>query len=652
MSFFAKHGSFRLDLEKHINSCKTVFEEIGDHTSSSLVSGFIRDLNRHRYSITIIGGLKRGKSTLLNAMMARNNDYISPISSEVCTSAIIKYSDKNTSTTEEKTEHAVIYFEDIEQSSVAIPLNRLREYVTEAQNPGNRKKVSAVEVFGDFPNWSKAVTIIDSPGHGSVFSHHDTLLSDFLPYTDAIILLVAADIPLDGGDIALLKELTAKQKQKIFFVLTKVDNIDNPDDLPEVIDYVKGKICENGFTCEKLYTVSAKPVYEALLKGLPESEIENIKSQNGILELEKDLEEFIVTESDQTQSLKCSIEVLLAETAKSCNNYITNSKELLSNKYYDLEKFQAEEAELMDNNKRLRNNSKESLRKFEREWRKISNRFERNFSFKTDIIKDKTVKRLEHSGLLNVISQSFKLKQMVQRTLVEEVRPMTLDLEEKLEQVIYTLDKEFEEEFYLYVKEHPYSSPDASNAAVPTAIAVGTIALPGTLAVQAIANVSSSFSAYLTAVNSVAGSGAIPNFFSWTFGGGAYAAKASALGALTSSIIPAIGFVAATWLTQRIAKNCLVASQKSKVSDITEQVVEEMKKTMLESLENYKSCIVKAYEQQIEDKIADSNERIAEVKSLMSDNPEERVCLETRVEKVQNLLMECVQIQKQIPLLS
>lgn len=264
MSLFSKYVPFKLELERYIEHCKTVFDEIGDRASSRLVEGLIKDIGNQRYNITIVGSLKRGKSTLLNALMERRDDSMSPISSVVCTSAIIKYIDKSLSGSAEKKEEAVVYLNNPDETPATIPLRRLEDYVTEAKNPGNRKNVKAIDVFGDFPEWSKAVTIIDSPGQGSVFSYHDILLTDFLPYTDAIIFLVSADIPLDGSDIALLKELSAEQKKKIFFVLTKIDNIENRDDLQDVVDFVTSKIAEVGIPCDKLYQVAAKPVYDAL----------------------------------------------------------------------------------------------------------------------------------------------------------------------------------------------------------------------------------------------------------------------------------------------------------------------------------------------------------------------------------------------------
>ena len=530
MSLFSKYVPFKRELEKYIGHCRTVFNQIGDRVSSSLVDGVIKDLDSQRYNITIIGSLKRGKSTLLNTLMERGDDNISPISSNVCTSAIIKYIDADMIGSDSKKEKALIYFNDPSIPTATIPLTLLKNYVTEEENPENKKQVHSVEVYGNFPEWSKAVTIIDSPGQNSVFGHHDVLLSDFLPYTDAIIFLVAADIPLDGGDIALLKELSEDEKKKIFFVLTKVDNIDNPDDLIDVKNFVIEKIQSSGLSCEKLYTVAAKPVYEALTQGVKSHELDVLKAEYGILELENDLENFIIAESDQTKILRSRIEMLLKKTADSCNQYIASSQKLLSKKSYDLTLLQTEQAELVDANKLLQENTKKALKKFNRDWDKALLGFQRKFAAKSAMIEDKIIDGLERGGLWGAVFQSFKLQKQVQKAVGIELQPLVLDLEERLEEVISSLNNEFSDELSLYVKRK--SGTDASSAigsGMALAGMAGTITWGVSATNGAIGSAMSAFSAWQAAsaaattaqaANSTAAVGALAKFWGWLWGTG------------------------------------------------------------------------------------------------------------------------------------
>ncbi len=674
MSLFNNYVPFKEELEKYIGHCKTVFDEIGDRTTSTLIEGFVKDLDSQRYNITILGSMKRGKSTLLNAMMERKNDSISPISSQVCTSAIVKYMDKNISNTEMKKEEAVIHFKNPEQQAVRIPLLRLADYVTEDKNPKNRKNVHSVEVFGDFPDWSKAVTIIDSPGYGSVFAHHDTLLADFLPYTDAIIFLVAADIPLDGGDIALLKELSAEEKKKIFFVLTKVDNIDNPDDLEDVIDFVKNKIEAEGLTCDKLYTVSAKPVYEALCSGITGTELENRKAENGLLELEGDLERFIVAESDQTKILRDRIEMLLKKTSEACNSYIKTSEDLMSMKTYDLTKLQSEERELQDANKVLKENTKKALKKFSRDWSKALSSFQRKFASKASAIDDRIMDDLGRGGLIGAVFQSFKLKQQIQRVIGLELQPLIIDMEEKLATVIKTLSEELDDELSLYVRQKSKTDAVAAVGSLLALSATGGTAAFGihatTVAVQSAttafhawqgATAAATIATVETTTTSV---GIFGKIGAWLFGsekaaeaaiaaGHAGNAGSAALVAGVSAVVTAGVSIVVMLIVQKLLHIGLVKFQEGRVPNITEGIMKEMEDKLFKSLESYKDSVVKDYEERIDDLLNDNLERLDTVKALIaSDNSaEERALTTERLVKVKGLLEAGIHVQKQIPLL-
>lgn len=680
MGLFSNYVPFKVELEKYIGHCKTVFEQIGHTSDASTVEGLIKDLEILRYNITIIGSLKRGKSTLLNTLMERHDDNISPISSNVCTSAIIKYIDKNIASSESKKENAVVYFSENDgsvQQPITIPLQQLKNYVTEEQNPENRKHVRSVEVFGDFPEWSKAVTIIDSPGKNSVFSYHDVLLTDFLPYTDAIIFLVAADIPLDGGDIALLKELSEDEKRKIFFVLTKIDNIENPNDLEDVKSFVTDKIQEIGLCCDKLYSVSAKPVYDALTRGVSGAEIDSLKEENGILELEQDLEKFIISESDQTKLFRSRIEKILSETSKACENYISTSYAILSKKTYDLNALEAEKKELLNANEVLSENTKKALKKFSRAWDKTVSNFQRKFAFKAGPVEDRINDSLQRGGLLGAVFKSFKLQKQVQNAIGLELQSLILDLKSKLEEVITELNSDFDEELSLYIKNK--NGTDVGSV-TSSALAVATMAGTATWGISttngAIASAMSAFGAWQTAeaasataaaANSTAAVGILPKFLGWFSGAGkatktataATTAAATAANAGSAAMVAGISAVvtagvsfAATLIVQKLLHIILVSVQGTRINGITEKIMKDMEENIFKSLNAYKESLIKEYQQKIDEMVEDNTDRLSEIEDLFAnDDPEKRKVITARVEEARGLLSEGVHVRQQIPML-
>ncbi len=670
MTLFSRYLPFKESLEQYVLHCKKIFDEIDDKENSRMVEGFMKDFEDHRYNITIVGSFNRGKSTLLNTLMERTNDDISPIDWMACTSAIIKYQDRNCPNNRDGKEKAVVHHKD--GHSEEIPLSRLREYVTEESNHSNRKGVKSVDVFGEFPEWSKAVTIIDSPGQNSVYGHHDILLSEFLPNTDAIIFLVASS-HLDGGDIALLKRLSAEEKKKIFFVLTKIDELEKPDDLDVVDSFVKEEIKKAGFQCDKLYKVAARPVYEALCCGVTGVELDNLKEDRGILELEHDLEDFIVRESKSTHSVTLRIKRLVYETREGCRKFVNGSEALLDKREYDINALGDEKKDLGDKNDELRRTTREVLGKFERDWNKAVRSFERKFSSKAEAIERRINEGLGKSNLIGTVFQSFSLRRKVKEVVNDELKPLQDELEEKLSKVIETLNQEYDEGISLYARGG--AGPDVltgmSSLATASALA-GTVGFGYNVAKGAVASAMGAISAWqqastamttATSSTSLRALGGAKWMWQWVAGGekaaaaveataAAHAATTTAITAGVTAVASVVGSIAATIIIQKILNYILVQVQEYRIPGIIEKVMKEMEASLFKGLDNFMQSVKKDYQQNVEDIIAGNNDRITEIIEIVSQyNPEERELIATRIKRVKEVLEEGVVLEQRLLLI-
>ena len=431
-----------------------------------------------------------------------------------------------------------------------------------------------------------------------------------------------------------------------------------------------------GLSCNKLYPVAAQPVYEALTQGVKSHELDALKAEHGILELEKDLEDFIVAESDQTKILRSRIEMLLSKTADSCNQYIASSQELLSKKSYDLTVLQTEQAELVDANKLLLENTKKSLKKFNRDWDKALLGFQRKFASKSAMIEDKIIDGLERGGLWGAVFQSFKLQKQVQKAVGMELQPLVLDLEERLEEIISSLNDEFSDELSLYVKRK--SGTDAASAigsGVALAGIAGTITWGVSATNGAIGSAMSAFSAWQAAsaaattaqaANSTAAVGALAKAWGWLWGTGkatetataaanaaanAANAASSAIAAGITAVVTAGVSIAVAFLVQKILHIGLVKIQQTRVLGITESVMKEMEDSLFKSLNLYKETLIKEYQRNIDDILEDNNDRLSEIQNvLVNDDTDERQLITSRLEEVKGLLSEGVHVKKQIPM--
>ncbi|MGA9566271.1 MAG: dynamin family protein, partial [Candidatus Korobacteraceae bacterium] len=105
-----------------------------------------------------------------------------------------------------------------------IPPDGLPQYVSEEWNPENSKHVSGVEVFLPSPLLASGMCLVDTPGIGSVFAENTETTKDFIPQVDAAILVVGADPPISGDELALI-EAVAVNVDEILIVLNKIDRV-------------------------------------------------------------------------------------------------------------------------------------------------------------------------------------------------------------------------------------------------------------------------------------------------------------------------------------------------------------------------------------------------------------------------------------------
>jgi small GTP-binding protein len=187
------------------------------------LAGLETRLLEGRFHLAVLGQVKRGKSTLINALLGED---VLP-SSVVPLTAIptfIRYG----------TEKGIrVRYNDRRPDAVftgepALRLNALlRGFVTEEENPRNQKGVLHVEITHPAPVL-RDVVLIDTPGIGSTYRHNTEATMNFLPQCDAALFLVSADPPITEVEVAFLKEIK-NRVAKLFFVLNKIDYLNEAD---------------------------------------------------------------------------------------------------------------------------------------------------------------------------------------------------------------------------------------------------------------------------------------------------------------------------------------------------------------------------------------------------------------------------------------
>src|SRR5712691_691951 len=165
-----------------------------------------------RFFVACVGQFKRGKSTLLNALLG---DPVLPVGIVPVTAVI---------TVVRHGPDCRARVTMLDGHSSEIGPDALAEYVAEERNPGNTKRVSAVEVKLPSPILRGGMCLVDTPGIGSVFAGNTEATRAFVPHIDAALVVLGAEPPISGDELALVEEV-AGHVNHLICVLNKADRL-------------------------------------------------------------------------------------------------------------------------------------------------------------------------------------------------------------------------------------------------------------------------------------------------------------------------------------------------------------------------------------------------------------------------------------------
>ncbi len=199
-----------------LEALQRLAEEAGAEDIVAEAAALRGRLAEGRFHVACLGQLKRGKSTLLNALVG---EPVLPVGVVPVTSAltILRHGAERT---------ARVTFGD--GGSRTVDLRDVGAYVAEEHNPENAKGVAAVEVTLPSPLLASGTCLVDTPGVGSVFAGNTAVTREFLPHVDAAIVVLGADPPMSGEELAMI-EVVARETRAILAVLNKADRLSASD---------------------------------------------------------------------------------------------------------------------------------------------------------------------------------------------------------------------------------------------------------------------------------------------------------------------------------------------------------------------------------------------------------------------------------------
>lgn len=222
----------------------------------SITTGALRLAERiagRRFHIAVAGEFKRGKSTLVNALLGR----------ALLPTGVVPLTAVATEVHFGSKIGTVVVYGDGRREPVAE--TDLAEYVAEAANPGNRRGVQRVELYvepGAGGGWAESgLVLVDTPGFASVHEHQTAAATAALAEADGAVVVLSVDSPLSHGERSLLATLADRQAA-LFVVVNKCDHLDAAE-LADVRTYLDGQV--RGLIGEeaRMFYVAARTALDA-----------------------------------------------------------------------------------------------------------------------------------------------------------------------------------------------------------------------------------------------------------------------------------------------------------------------------------------------------------------------------------------------------
>jgi small GTP-binding protein len=188
---------------------------LSERTRRDLVDAPER-LGQGRCNLVVLGEFKRGKSTLVNALLGR----------PLLPTGVLPLTSVVTVVRAGRRDRLVVEFAGGRTEAHAI--SELARYATEVENPRNKLGVELTTIEIPSTVLDGGIQLVDTPGIGSVHTHNTEAAHGFAGRTDAAIVVLSADQLLSAQERELLAAVD-RIAGRVLVVLNRIDLLDTGD---------------------------------------------------------------------------------------------------------------------------------------------------------------------------------------------------------------------------------------------------------------------------------------------------------------------------------------------------------------------------------------------------------------------------------------
>jgi GTP-binding protein EngB required for normal cell division len=537
----------------------------GQRTLAAATTQTASDLLDFRFRIGVLGGMKRGKSTLINVLLGRSDDALAPIAAEPATGVITEFEDSGAD--------GPLVIRVVSEGSGAeereISAEQIAEYATEQGNPGNNRGVAVIQVKGRFPLLHHSAVLVDTPGNGSVYQEHSKASIAALRYCDAYILLVSATIPLDRVELEYLRAMGERERRQLIVVLSKSDML-AAGEREEVLKRIRAKLSEANLQPRTILEVSAKKVFEATKRALDVPLLDAMRRECGITALEKAIEIVAESESIHLEALRSKI----GDAVGDAENYLSRESERveadLASSSSDLGALEKRKAAEQDGMKAAVKAFESEKKRFALQWQALAVQFVTTIQSCGDQVEADLEDWLEgQRGVMGAHRGASSLAVEVSRRVSTVLAPEVLKLQNRSNELVERLKIESMNAIDLVApRKRRGASSALEGVAAPVTAGIAGVALFATLASQATA---------ITAVGGVtpATTGFVACCWQCLAGKAAATAAPTAFGAaVMSGIVMVSGVTVAALVAVKVAEAVVRGNAKGRIGHLVRQSID------------------------------------------------------------------------------
>jgi GTP-binding protein EngB required for normal cell division len=212
---------FRNRVSAVVNDLLSLTEQVGTDSLSDTVRE-IRDRINDPFLFVIVGEVKAGKSSFINALLKTGQE-VCKVAPDPCTDTV----------------QQVVYGDSRREFQIS-------QYLKKITLP--------VEIL-------REIAIVDTPGTNTIIEHHQDITEKFIPGSDLVVFVFEAKNPYRQSAWEFFNFIHADWRKKIIFILQQKDLL-SPDDLKVNEKGVVSNAIKKGVEAPVVFSVSAKDELE------------------------------------------------------------------------------------------------------------------------------------------------------------------------------------------------------------------------------------------------------------------------------------------------------------------------------------------------------------------------------------------------------